>query len=109
MGCKDLHVQCTSCSGSGNDPVWLAIAAVIAFKLPVRGRAAIRATRGEWRKLFSGSAYIRLLIFTLLAYFFLICALSGDVTVFVTNTVGMHVDVFVVHHNLCVKSILWAV
>ena len=45
----------------------------------------------------------------LLAYFFLICALSGDVTVFVTNTVGMHVDVFVVHHNLCVKSILWAV
>ena len=51
--------------------LYLGIAAVIAFKLPVRGRAAIRAARGEWRQLFSGSAYIRLLIFTLLAYFFL--------------------------------------
>ena len=50
---------------------YLFIAAVLALKLPRHSRVDIRADRGDWRLLFRGSDFIRLLILTLLAYFLL--------------------------------------
>lgn len=49
----------------------LAVGAVVALSLPRAGTLSLRAPRGDWRKLFAHSPYVRLLLFALLAYFML--------------------------------------
>ena len=47
------------------------ICASIARRLPQTGALAVRAPRGDWRRLLRHGPFVRLLIFALLAYFFL--------------------------------------
>jgi PPP family 3-phenylpropionic acid transporter len=47
------------------------ICALIARRLPQAGALAVRARRGDWRRLLRHQPFVRLLIFALLAYFFL--------------------------------------
>jgi len=47
------------------------ISAVIARRLPQTGVLAVRASRGDWRRLLRHAPFVRLLVFALLAYFFL--------------------------------------
>jgi PPP family 3-phenylpropionic acid transporter len=47
------------------------ICAVIARRLPQAGALAVRAPRGDWRRLMRHGPFVRLLIFALLAYLFL--------------------------------------
>jgi PPP family 3-phenylpropionic acid transporter len=47
------------------------ICALIARKLPQTDALAVRAPRGDWRRLMRHRPFVRLLIFALLAYFFL--------------------------------------
>jgi PPP family 3-phenylpropionic acid transporter len=46
-------------------------AALVGPFLPRGGNVALRATRGDWRRLFAEPAFLRVLAFTLLAFFFL--------------------------------------
>ncbi len=55
-------------------PVTAAIvlsAALIAFFLPQKGVVAVRAARGDWRELLHNRAFIKFLLFALLAHFLL--------------------------------------
>jgi PPP family 3-phenylpropionic acid transporter len=45
--------------------------ALIAFFLPKSGAVALRAARGEWRELFHNHAFVRFLVFALVAHFFM--------------------------------------
>jgi len=47
------------------------ICALIARRLPQTGALATRAPRGDWRRLMRHGPFLRLLVFALLAYFFL--------------------------------------
>jgi len=47
---------------------FLALTAVLSLWLPARGDVSQRAQRGQWRELFDNAAFIRVLIFTFLAY-----------------------------------------
>jgi PPP family 3-phenylpropionic acid transporter len=47
------------------------IGALIARRLPQTGALAVRASRGDWRQILRHGPFVRLLIFALLAYFFL--------------------------------------
>jgi len=51
--------------------VMLMICAVIARRLPQSHALAVRAPRGDWRRLMRHRPFVRLLVFALLAYFFL--------------------------------------
>ncbi len=44
-------------------------AAIIAFFLPKKGVVGLRAARGDWRELIGNRAFLRFLIFSLLAHF----------------------------------------
>lgn len=48
----------------------VAIAAAVSLLLPTRGVIAVRADRGDWRGLLSNGAFLRILAFTFLTYFF---------------------------------------
>ena len=45
------------------------ISAVIAWFLPKKGAVALRAARGDWRELLNNRAFLRFLMFSLLAHF----------------------------------------
>ncbi len=45
------------------------IAAAIAFLLPKKGAVGLRAGRGDWRELLRNRAFVRFLVFSLLAHF----------------------------------------
>jgi PPP family 3-phenylpropionic acid transporter len=47
------------------------IAALIAFFLPKTGMVSMRAARGDWRELLRNPAFVRFLVFALLAHFLL--------------------------------------
>jgi PPP family 3-phenylpropionic acid transporter len=47
------------------------VAAFIAFFLPKKGVVGLRAARGDWRELIGNRAFLRFLIFSLLAHFLL--------------------------------------
>jgi PPP family 3-phenylpropionic acid transporter len=49
----------------------LLVCALIARRLPQTGALALRAPRGDWRRLVRHGPFVRLLVFALLAYFFL--------------------------------------
>lgn len=49
---------------------FVAIAAVIALTLPARGAVAVRAAGGDWRQLLRNRAFVKLLLFSFLTYFF---------------------------------------
>ncbi len=51
--------------------IWTAIGGIIALCLPRSGAVSYRAKRGDWRELLRLSAYLRMLLFTFLAYLFL--------------------------------------
>jgi PPP family 3-phenylpropionic acid transporter len=56
----------------------LLIGAVLALALPREGAVALRAPRGDWRRLLRHGPYVRILVFTLLAY----GLLHGPMTMF---------------------------
>ena len=45
------------------------VAALIAFFLPKKGAVALRAARGDWRELIGNRAFVRFLVFSLVAHF----------------------------------------
>jgi PPP family 3-phenylpropionic acid transporter len=47
------------------------LASLLGFFLPRTGAVSMRAARGDWRKLLRNSAFLRFLIFSLIAYFFM--------------------------------------
>jgi PPP family 3-phenylpropionic acid transporter len=56
----------------------VAVSALFALALPRRGAVALRAPRGDWRRLASHGPYLRVLLFSLLAYL----ALQGPMALF---------------------------
>jgi MFS family permease len=55
-----------------------AIGGVVALALPRKGAVALRAPRGDWRRLFRHGPYLRVLVFVLLSFVFL----QGPMTFF---------------------------
>lgn len=47
---------------------FLALAALLSLRLPVKGSVTVRAGPGEWRALFRNPPFVRILLFTFLAY-----------------------------------------
>ncbi len=64
-----------------------AIGGIVALALPREGAVALRAPRGDWRRLFRHGPYLRVLVFVLLSFVFL----QGPMTffpIFVTSLGG---------------------
>jgi PPP family 3-phenylpropionic acid transporter len=51
--------------------VWMGTACLFALTLPRGGAVALKAERGDWRRLFASAPFVRLLAVTLLTYVFL--------------------------------------
>nr|NIO11250.1 MFS transporter [Deltaproteobacteria bacterium] len=47
------------------------VAALISLRLPREGAVSLRATRGDWRELFHNRAFMRFVLFAMIAYFLL--------------------------------------